>query len=108
MDKSTEFAVAVDSSSREQVVVRVHGDVDMATAARLEEALGSVPDTGSLVIDLSGCTFLDSAGVRVLTSAIRDERRLSIVTPDGGIRRVLEITAVDTVAGVYPSLDVVD
>lgn len=108
MDEPTQFAVVVEPPSGERVVVRVQGDVDMSTAASVEDALRSVPDTGSLVVDLTECTFLDSAGVRVLTSAIRDDRRLSIVAVDAGIRRVLEITAVDTVARVHPSLDAVD
>lgn len=108
MDKPTEFAVVLEPASDDRIVARVQGDVDMATAALLEEAIGSAPPTGELVIDLSACTFLDSAGVRVITSAIRDDRRVSIVAADPAVRRVLEITAVDTVAQVRASIDEVD
>jgi anti-anti-sigma factor len=108
VDTPSEFAVDVEPSSGQRVVLRVHGDLDMSTAGRVEDALRSVPDTDALVVDLSECTFLDSAGIRVLTSAIRNDRHVSIVAADPGIRRVLEITAVDTVVGVFPTLDDVD
>ena len=70
------------------------------------EALGGAPE--QLVIDLSGCTFLDSAGIRTLVGAARDRAgtsRLRIVTADPGIVRLLEITGVDTLIHVHPSVD---
>lgn len=89
-------------------VVHVVGEVDVATAPRLEEALADV-DSGVVVLELSRCTFLDSAGIRTLIGAAR---RLSdvggslrIVSVDPGIARLLEITAVDTLIGVHPSLE---
>jgi anti-sigma B factor antagonist len=88
-------------------VVHVSGELDLATAPLLEEALGeSAPE--QLVIDLSGCTFLDSAGIRTLVGAARDRAgtsRLRIVTADPGIVRLLEITGVDTLIHVHPSVD---
>lgn len=101
----TEFAVAVESVSPERAVVRVTGDLDMSTAEDVEGAIASLPATSALVIDLSACTFLDSAGIRVLTASINDDRRVSLVTVDPGILRLLEITALDTLVDVRPSLD---
>ncbi len=61
------------------------------------------------MIDLSGCTFLDSAGIRTLMGAARElseaGRTLRLVTADPGILRLLEITGVDTLIHVHPSLD---
>jgi anti-anti-sigma factor len=61
------------------------------------------------VVDLSECTFLDSAGMRVLLSATSrltgEGRSLRVVTADARILRVLEITAVDTLIAVHPSVD---
>jgi anti-sigma B factor antagonist len=88
--------------------VHVSGELDLATAPRLEEALADV-SAQTLVIDLSGCTFLDSAGIRTLVGAARERSgagsTLSVVTADPGILRLLEITAVDTLIHVHPSLD---
>jgi anti-anti-sigma factor len=88
-------------------VVHVSGELDLATAPLLEEALGGAAPE-QLVIDLSGCTFLDSAGIRTLVGAARDRggaSRLRIVTADPGIVRLLEITGVDTLIHVHPSID---
>jgi anti-anti-sigma factor len=92
------------------VVVRVEGELDMATSGRFEEALGAPPAPGGrLVIDLTECTFLDSSAVRLLVGAARaaDESggRVSLVARDPGILRVLEIAAVDTMLPVHDSLD---
>ena len=88
-------------------VVHVSGELDLATAPVLEEALRGVSHE-QLVIDLSGCTFLDSAGIRTLVGAARDRAgtsRLCIVTADPGIVRLLEITGVDTIIHVHPTID---
>jgi anti-sigma B factor antagonist len=91
------------------VVVRVEGELDMATSDRFEEALGAPAPGGRLVIDLTECTFLDSSAVRLLVGAARaaDESagRVSLVARDPGILRVLEIAAVDTMLPVHDSLD---
>jgi anti-sigma B factor antagonist len=91
------------------VVVRVEGELDMATSGRFEEALGAASPGGRLVIDLTECTFLDSSAVRLLVGAARaadeSDERVSLVARDPGILRVLEIAAVDTMLPVHDSLD---
>jgi anti-anti-sigma factor len=91
------------------VVVRVEGELDMATSVSLEEALGPTEAGRQLVIDLTDCTFLDSSAVRLLVGAARaaeeSEGKISLVASDPGILRVLEIAAVDTMLPVHESLD---
>jgi anti-sigma B factor antagonist len=88
--------------------VYVTGELDLATAPRLDEALAALT-ADVIVVDLSGCTFLDSAGIRALVGTARmlDEadRGLRVVAGDTGILRLLEITGVDTLIRVHPSLD---
>lgn len=85
----------------------VSGELDLATVPHLEEALGAA-DADVLVIDLTGCTFLDSAGIRALVGAHRDlsaaGRSLRLVTGDS-ILRLLEITGVNTLIDIHPTLD---
>ncbi len=56
-----------------RVVVRVHGEVDLAAEEQLRRALAAALDGGSatraIVVDLGDVTFLDCAGVRVLMQA---------------------------------------
>ena len=47
-------------------VVSVSGELDLATAPALEQTLVGVADdrTDEVIVDLTGCTFLDSQGLR--------------------------------------------
>jgi anti-sigma B factor antagonist len=91
------------------VVVRVEGELDMATSADFEEKLGDSEPGRRLVIDLTECTFLDSSAVRVLVSTARaageSQGEVSLVANDPGILRVLEIAGVDTMLPVHSTLD---
>jgi anti-anti-sigma factor len=97
------FAVTVERLD-DRVVVRVDGDLDLASADAFEEALAPVASAPHVVIDLSSCTFLDSAGIRVIAATARQAPRVSVVATDPGVVRVLEITAVDTMVPVHASL----
>jgi anti-anti-sigma factor len=55
-------------------LVRVSGEVDLATAPQLEEVLGQFAN-GTLRVDLTEVTFLDSSGLRALIVAHRNARR---------------------------------
>src|SRR4051794_39194408 len=86
----------------------VTGEVDLSNVDEFCAALESaVPNSAfGLSLDLSGVTYLDSTGIRVLFRLDRElrerQQRLRIVVPeDAVIRRVLEL------AGVFGSLDVV-
>ncbi|MEP6953181.1 MAG: STAS domain-containing protein [Solirubrobacteraceae bacterium] len=50
------------------IVLGLRGELDIATAARLPQALGAVARSGTLhlVVDLQAVTVLDSVGVRSL------------------------------------------
>ena len=98
------FAVAVETRD-DCLLVRVDGELDMANVGSFEGALSADPEASNVVVDLSGCTFLDSTGMRAIVSAAREAERVSIVATEPGILRVLEITALDTMVSVHPSLD---
>jgi anti-sigma B factor antagonist len=91
------------------VVIRVEGELDMATSGNFEEAIAQAEPGARLVIDLTECTFLDSSAVRVLMETARSMERsngvVSLVARDPGILRVLEIAAVDTMLPVHATLD---
>ncbi len=99
-----DFAVVVERLD-DCAVVRVEGELDMASAPEFEDAISRVTSSPHVVIDLSSCTFLDSAGMRILTEAMRQAPRVSVVATDPGVLRVLGITAVDTMVSVYASVE---
>ena len=102
MGEAARFAV---ETLDDCVVVRVEGDLDMATAASFDETVESTTSDSHLAIDLRECTFLDSSGMRSIAAAAMRHPRVSIGAVDPGILRVLEITALDTMLPVHASLD---
>jgi anti-anti-sigma factor len=104
----SEFAVSAEPTSPGVVTVTVVGELDMSTCPQVDDVLRAAT-SDRVIVDLSRCTFLDSAGVRLLVGSHRavtsDGRRLELVASDPNILRVLEITNVDTVMAVHPSLD---
>jgi anti-sigma B factor antagonist len=105
---------------REDVVVaRLSGEIDIATAERLQDAiLAEVrsAEEGGLVVDLSDVGFLDSAGIRLLFSVHRSMtesgRPMAIVVPDGAriasVLSIVELPSVvwtaETIAGAVAML----
>ena len=97
------------SSDGSATVVRVDGDLDMATSPELVEALEGADPGKRTVIDLSGCTFLDSSAVRVLIATARAAESaggdVSLVTKDAGLLRVLEIASLDAMLPVHETVE---
>jgi anti-sigma B factor antagonist len=109
VNASEDFEVRLERLSGDAVVVRVEGDLDLATTPRLDDVLEQAMSSATLVVDLSRCSFVDSSAIRLLTTTAREAEesggRLALVATDPGILRVLEITAVDTMLAVHPTLD---
>lgn len=81
--------------------IALSGELDLATAdgvdAELERAEAS--DAASIVLDLSGLTFMDSTGVRLLIQAHARSRahgdRLTLRRGPAAVQRVMELSGVD-------------
>lgn len=92
-------------------VVRVGGEIDLATAPRLRERLITVIDDGAdrLVVDLGGVDFIDSTGLGVLIGALKRVRGrdgdLRLVCGEPRILKVFEITGLDKVFEIRPDVD---
>lgn len=74
--------------------IEVAGDLDLAVADRLREAIEAATEPHVLV-GLGGCELLDSTGIAVIVHAhlvmARDGRRLVVHSPSRDARRILEI-----------------
>ena len=104
------FATATEQLETGTPVVSVMGEVDLATVQELKQALLGVGEdmTGALIVDLTGCTFLDSTGLAALIATRkrlgRSNRRLALVLSTPAVLRIFQITALDQVFEIYPSL----
>jgi anti-sigma B factor antagonist len=76
--------------------IRVQGELDLAVAPELEEAIERAADYDQVVISLERCEFIDSTGIAVIVRAHQarknDGRRLAVCAPDGQVRRVFDLT----------------
>lgn len=78
--------------------LKLVGELDRGKTARVERALESVqkPPLEHVVIDLSGLTFLDVAGLRTILSAHRrvqaEDIGVTVIRPRGLANRVFTLT----------------
>ena len=84
-------------------MICVFGELDVATAGALEAELQRVEATDArpIVVDLSGLTFMDSTGIRLLVAADAraraDSDRLRLRRGPHAVQRVVELSGLDDV-----------
>lgn len=88
----------------------VAGEIDLYTAPKLHSALTSALTEDSplrLVVDMTGVEFCDSTGMNVLLAAHRRAREfggdLQLAAPRPAIRKVLQVTGLESVFTVLDS-----
>lgn len=88
-------------------VVTVIGEVDLLTAPRLRRAIERAREP-TILVDLTGVTFLAAAGLTVLVTANLDARehgrRFGVVGAAGTARRSMEVSGVSDVVPSYDSV----
>ncbi|MEJ3651678.1 STAS domain-containing protein [Actinomycetes bacterium KLBMP 9759] len=95
------------TSTGDAAVITVTGEVDALTAPELDSA---VTDTAAaaerlLVLDLTGVTFLGSAGLAVIsTAATSASVPVRVVAATHTVTRPLEITGLDQVVEIHATL----
>jgi anti-sigma B factor antagonist len=107
--------VELNVSSRfhdDHTIVTISGEIDLYTAPRLHsELVGLLDDDmpARVVIDMSGVEFCDSTGMNVLLSCLRRARErggeLEIAAPKPAVRKILQVTGLDSVFTVVADAD---
>ncbi|MGV9410629.1 STAS domain-containing protein [Nocardia sp. NPDC003693] len=89
-------------------VLAVIGEVDLATAPALENAIESIlgGKPGALIIDLSEVSFLASAGMAALVAAHQRAggTRIAVVADGPATGRQLRMTNLDQVFALHSTL----
>jgi anti-anti-sigma factor len=107
--------LVVDSEVRpEAVVVQATGEVDSSTAndltAHLDAALQQAGNQASrlLIIDLQGVTYFGSAGLNAVLDCHKQGQQagtsVRLVADNGLVVRPIEVTNLDSVLELYPTL----
>ena len=92
-------------------VLRVTGEIDVATAPRLREQVVALVAEGAtrLVVDLEGVDFIDSTGLGALVGALKRVRtqggELAIVCTKDRLLKVFEITGLVRVFDIHDTVD---
>ncbi len=103
------MSVRLDVEQDAGCVVSVSGDADLYAAAGVERELVRLVDEGrgSIVVDLTDATFIDSTMLRVLLNVSKRLRpgggELLLVCDEHNVRKVFEITLLDRVFTILDS-----
>jgi anti-anti-sigma factor len=97
-------------STGDQVHLGLSGDVDLSNASDVETQLTTaiLNRTTAVDLDLSGVTYLDSAGLQIVFALTVQLRRLQIdlriVAPPGSpARHAIDMAGMATIAHIEPS-----
>jgi anti-sigma B factor antagonist len=87
--------------------LELHGELDIGTAPKLDEAVEEALDAGcrEVVLDLGPTTLLDSSGLGALVRAAREvdarKARMAVLSPPGSEARVvIEMSRTGSVVGL--------
>ncbi len=97
-------------------IIAVRGELDLNTAPELEQPLEAAlnGDGGALVIDLSGCEFIDSTGIALIVRAWQQLGHESNGSAGGGfalccvndqVQRLLDITGLESTIPTHSTRD---
>ena len=113
----TPFEVSNEALDDGVLAFAVRGELDLHTAPELdrplENALSERADP-SILIDLSGCEFIDSTGIALIVRAWQrvdgaaggeGQGRLAICCPNDQVERLLKITGVESSISMYGDRD---
>ena len=104
-----DFAVSAEPVGS-AYVVRPVGELDLGTVDQLSATLAARPDTcRRLVLDLSGLTFFDTSGMRLVVETLQDAQRfgieLALVKGSEDVQRLFALAGMD---GRLPFFDELD
>ena len=110
LSHSTEFGIIDNDIDQTTSVVAVRGELDLTTAPRLKWMLHDLLEAGRTkqVVDLTETTFMDSTALGVLVGVNRslgEGMRLAIVCSRPNVLKIFELSGMDGVFTIVPTLD---
>src|SRR4051812_17139219 len=108
MSTGNQFRTVEESVDDQTQLVAVHGDVDLKTARLFRDALDEAGQDAKprLIVDMGEVPFMDSSGLAALIGAqkaVRERTQLIVICPDN-LRRIFEVTRLDSIVSLVASL----
>jgi anti-anti-sigma factor len=87
-------------------VIRVRGEIDLANARTLDEALNRAAQAAlPVVVDLGETSYIDSTGLHLLVKRnVAPGPRLAVVFTSDLMRRIFTVLSLQELIPVYPSV----
>ncbi len=104
------MALVADPQQLPAVVVALPAEIDMASADRAGQQLGSAiaPGVRTVIADMTATRFCDSSGINMLVrahqQAAANRTGLRLVVASTAVLRALTLAGLDHVPPIYPSL----
>lgn len=104
------FRATVAEIGQEIALVSVSGELDLYVERQLRDALAAADKLGTptVVIDLSGLSFMDSTACGIIVGEATRRRRegsqLVLVSNRNRASRVLEVAGIDRLIPIHPTL----
>jgi anti-sigma B factor antagonist len=92
-------------------ILDVEGEIDVYTAPQFKEAVNEIISSGQkdLIVNMAHVSYMDSSGFGTLLSATKRLRpeggTVNLVSVNSAIDRMLRITRLNTVFGIYSTID---
>ncbi|MCR5175510.1 MAG: STAS domain-containing protein [Anaerovibrio sp.] len=88
----------------------IKGQLDRCTSAEaIENGEQTLAGSKKIAVDLSELEYLSSAGIRVLLrlakKADAEGREFALISPEGMVKEVLEMSRLDMLVTIYKSID---
>jgi anti-anti-sigma factor len=103
------LSVSIESTGQIDIV-RVRGEIDLASAQKLRSRLDALIGSGRhIIVNLNEVTYTEACGVRVLAEAYVQAKslnqRLVLVAPSPMMRRVLKMLEFDRAIPIFESVE---
>jgi anti-sigma B factor antagonist len=105
------FDITTEQLGEGRYVISLSGEVDLYTAPEFKQQLLEVisQGAGTVIVDLTNTTFIDSTTLGVLVGGVKRLRpnggQLSLVCSDRNITKIFEITGLDRVFTIHATRD---
>jgi anti-anti-sigma factor len=106
-----ELATIAFEQAERASVVRIEGEIDMSNADHVfDELMARVGIDPWLIVDLTSCSYVDSAGLSVIARVDARAREVLcglrlVVRADSGVDRVLSMTRLNAMLNIDRSLE---